>query len=220
MDSSCHCFHGFSCGSGWLATSWAAITGDTKAAVDWDLYGNKGNLDNNNGDLSAGNSSAFQHLAGGNFNSKQYVCLDASRAGDDVVLLKNGLRICGTGAALANAPLVQDKAYFEFRIQTAGDWGIGLAAEQCDPNRIPLGGDIFSCVLRSDLSIWNSGSIVCRPAANAALEEGDVVGVSYDHCDLRFYIKDGNCGGRSGEEIASFSGLKGTFFPAVYVANG
>jgi hypothetical protein len=40
--------------------------------------------------------------------------------GNDVVIVKNGRRICGTGGALSNAPIVQDKAYFEVKIQSAG----------------------------------------------------------------------------------------------------
>ena len=40
--------------------------------------------------------------------------------GGDCVIVKSGRRICGTGAALANAPLVQDKSYFEIKIQCGG----------------------------------------------------------------------------------------------------
>lgn len=36
------------------------------------------------------------------------------------MIVKSGKRICGTGAALANAPLVQDKSYFEMKIQCSG----------------------------------------------------------------------------------------------------
>ena len=36
------------------------------------------------------------------------------------MIVKSGRRICGTGAALANAPLVQDKSYFEIMIQCGG----------------------------------------------------------------------------------------------------
>jgi len=43
-------------------------------------------------------------------------------AGYGVVIVKNGQRICGTGAALANAPIVQNKAYFEAKLQSSGDW--------------------------------------------------------------------------------------------------
>lgn len=42
-------------------------------------------------------------------------------AGQDVVIVKNGQRICGSGAALANAPLVQNKSYFEVKVQQAGE---------------------------------------------------------------------------------------------------
>ena len=40
--------------------------------------------------------------------------------GNDVVVVKNGHRICGTGAALATVPIVQNKAYFEAKVQQAG----------------------------------------------------------------------------------------------------
>ena len=42
-------------------------------------------------------------------------------------------RICGTGGALANAPLMQDKAYWEVKVQTEGVWGLGLAGRQHHP---------------------------------------------------------------------------------------
>ena len=41
-------------------------------------------------------------------------------SGNDVVIVKNGRRICGTGAALANAPIAQNKAYFEVKVQCTG----------------------------------------------------------------------------------------------------
>jgi hypothetical protein len=37
------------------------------------------------------------------------------------VVIKNGKRVCGTGAALANAPIVQNKAYFEMKVQCSGE---------------------------------------------------------------------------------------------------
>jgi len=40
--------------------------------------------------------------------------------GSEVVVVKNGRRICGTGAALANVPIVQNKAYFEVKLQCTG----------------------------------------------------------------------------------------------------
>uniref|UniRef100_A0A673GNU6 SPRY domain containing 7b n=1 Tax=Sinocyclocheilus rhinocerous TaxID=307959 RepID=A0A673GNU6_9TELE len=48
------------------------------------------------------------------------VQLDTHHMGTDVVIVKSGRRICGTGACLANAPLHQNKSYFEFKIQSTG----------------------------------------------------------------------------------------------------
>ena len=41
--------------------------------------------------------------------------------GVDTVIVKSGRRICGTGGALANAPLVQSKSYFEMKVQSGGE---------------------------------------------------------------------------------------------------
>ena len=40
--------------------------------------------------------------------------------GNDVVVVKSGKRICGSGACLGNAPIAQNKAYFEVKIQSTG----------------------------------------------------------------------------------------------------
>lgn len=49
-----------------------------------------------------------------------YVLYTLYIVGVDCVIVKSGRRICGTGAALANAPLVQDKSYYEIKIQCGG----------------------------------------------------------------------------------------------------
>lgn len=41
--------------------------------------------------------------------------------GNDVVIIKRGKRICGKGGAITNYPIVQNKAYFEAKIQQLGD---------------------------------------------------------------------------------------------------
>jgi len=43
-------------------------------------------------------------------------------SGHEVVIVKNGQRICGSGGTLASAPLVQSKAYFEVKIQQSGNY--------------------------------------------------------------------------------------------------
>ena len=54
-------------------------------------------------------SGAGSGAGGGLGNANARVRLDASRAGPDVVLLKHGFRICGSGAALCTQPFTQDK---------------------------------------------------------------------------------------------------------------
>ena len=45
--------------------------------------------------------------------SRPQVKLDALNMGLDAVIVKNGTRVCGTGAVLGTAAIMQDKAYFE-----------------------------------------------------------------------------------------------------------
>eukprot|EP00128_Syssomonas_multiformis_P011575 Colp12_sorted_trinity150504_noHs@9670 len=55
------------------------------------------------------------------------VCLDNTSTGPDVVLVKAGRRLCGTGGVLANAPLVQNKSYFEIKLQSNGNYSFPCA---------------------------------------------------------------------------------------------
>jgi hypothetical protein len=42
------------------------------------------------------------------------------KSGQDVVIVKNGRRLCGTGGAISNVPIIQNKAYFEVKVQAKG----------------------------------------------------------------------------------------------------
>ena len=48
-------------------------------------------------------------------------------AGKDAVLVKNGGRLCGSGAARATAPINQNKAYWEVKVQQNGLWSCGVS---------------------------------------------------------------------------------------------
>jgi len=48
------------------------------------------------------------------------IVLDTASMGHEAVVVKQGLRLCGSGAALGNTPILQDKAYFEVKLQQAG----------------------------------------------------------------------------------------------------
>ncbi|EPY81642.1 hypothetical protein CB1_000724002 [Camelus ferus] len=95
--------------------------------------------------------------------------------GTDVVIVKNGRRICGTGGCLASAPLHQNKSYFEFKIQSTGIWGIGVATQKVNLNQIPLGRDVHSLVMRNDGALYHNNEEKNRLPANSLPQEGDVV---------------------------------------------
>ena len=62
-----------------------------------------------------------------------------------MVIVKSGRRICGTGAALGNAPIVQNKAYFEVKIQSTGNCLLPTARGMMSLNvwsHVPSGGGL------------------------------------------------------------------------------
>ncbi len=101
------------------------------------------------------------------------VNLDTSKSGQDVVIVKNGRRLCGTGGALANVPIIQNKAYFEVKIQANGKFGVGLATNKVNFNKVPLGTDSEAWVLRNDGSIYSNN--VKKFQVSQTIDEGDVI---------------------------------------------
>ncbi|XP_074657677.1 SPRY domain-containing protein 7-like [Tubulanus polymorphus] len=139
------------------------------------------------------------------------VKLDTTSMGNDVVIVKNGRRICGTGAALASAPLVQNKAFFEIKIQSTGVWGVGVATKKCDVQKVPLGTDTESWVLRHTGFIHHGNEQIIK--LSECPQEGDIVGLTYDHIELNFYL--------NGKALhCPVTGIKGTFYPVLYVDEG
>lgn len=140
------------------------------------------------------------------------VVLDTSSMGNDVVIVKKGHRICGTGGAISTSPIVQNKAYFEVKVQQTGIWGIGLSTNNANLNAIPLGIDSQSWVLRNDGNMVHDNKIVYSLTEEA--EEGDVIGVAYDHIELKYFINN---------KLIDFTitGVKGSeIYPVVYVGDG
>ena len=137
-----------------------------------------------------------------------------------MVIVKSGHRICGSGAALATSPIHQDKAYFEVKVQQASPtFGVGLASSLVDLNRVPLGEDSRSWVLRSDGGVYHNGSCLFSLPSDShpGIREGDVIGVAFDHLSLRFLINGVDCGcAVSGVRQVEESGV----FPVLYVDDG
>ncbi|XP_076323939.1 SPRY domain-containing protein 7-like isoform X2 [Tachypleus tridentatus] len=136
------------------------------------------------------------------------IMLDTKRMGQDVVLVKNGHRICGSGGALANYPIVQNKAYFEVKLQQSGMWGVGLATDVADLSHVPLGQDSQTWVLTSEGTITHKGEVLHKHVEIP--QEGDVLGITYDHVEMNFYI--------NGNSVHSpITGIKGKVYPVLYV---
>lgn len=101
-----------------------------------------------------------------------YLSLILLKLGQEVVIVKNGLRACGSGGALGSAPLVQDKAYFEVKVQQSGIWSAGLASRAAKLDGAG-GEDAGSWVLSHDGVFRNGGHIIGQ--AHITPQEGDVI---------------------------------------------
>ena len=131
------------------------------------------------------------------------VILDTSTMGQEAVVVKNGLRLCGTGSARGSAPILQDKAYWEVKVQQGGRWSAGIATPAADLTK-DLGLDHCRLFITLDLELghsyiikfsWNLNCIVCFFNSWAVTSEGVV---------------------RSrGQQEYRVSGLEVTFLPAV-----
>ncbi|XP_050673248.1 SPRY domain-containing protein 7 [Leptidea sinapis] len=93
--------------------------------------------------------------------------LDTVHMGHEVVIVKGGQRACGSGCVLGNAPLVQNKAYFEVKLQQGGVWAVGLATRQADMNSVHGGVDKESWCLNSDGTVRHNNEELyhLKPAA-------------------------------------------------------
>ncbi|KNC86181.1 hypothetical protein SARC_01659 [Sphaeroforma arctica JP610] len=140
------------------------------------------------------------------------VLIDENYKGPNVVV-DGGLCVRGRGAALANGPLVQDQSYWEVKVKSGGSWGLGVSLRTEDLKSVPLGQGNQSWVFRNDGEIYHCGEAYTQYADKIAVKEGDVIGCSYDHVDLHFYI--------NGKQLeCSVMTVRGKVYPSVYVDNG
>lgn len=71
-----------------------------------------------------------------------------------MVIIKGGQRVCGSGCALGNAPLVQNKSYFEVKLQQGGVWAVGVATRETDLNRVH--GNLFTSLILLSAVFFNA----------------------------------------------------------------
>lgn len=151
--------------------------------------------------------------------------------GQEVVILKNGKRVCGSGGAVLNQALLQSKSYFEVKIQQSGHWSLGLCTLNTDLNKTRGGLDKFSWCLNAENYVMNDGKVTydlnemysangnsvsnddteqllplnkkseilnVLPSSpslsqrSALPQEGDIIGLTYDHIELNFYLNGKN----------------------------
>ncbi|KAI3383510.1 hypothetical protein SNEBB_002562 [Seison nebaliae] len=139
------------------------------------------------------------------------ILLDPAKAGPDVVLVKSGKRICGNGAVLCNVPVVQNKCYFEVKIQSNGIWGIGFASPFVDVKETEFGNDPFSCVLKENGCIYYKNEEISSIKEDIC--EGDTFGITFDHEEIRFY--------KNGEStsLVAYNTIRGRVHPIFYVGD-
>lgn len=65
------------------------------------------------------------------------------------------------------------KGYVKLYFFLLGAWGVGLATKRCDLNKIPLGNNSESWVLRSDGTVAHNGTV--RHRLREIPEEGDMI---------------------------------------------
>lgn len=153
--------------------------------------------------------------------------------GQEIVILKNGKRVCGSGGAVLNQALLQSKSYFEVKIQQSGHWSVGLCTLNTDLNKTRGGLDKFSWCLNAENYVMNDGGVLydlneiySSNEANESVndedtekllpiknkneivnllpsssnssqrsslpQEGDIIGITYDHIELNFYLNGKN----------------------------
>lgn len=107
------------------------------------------------------------------YNFKQKCSIFLQFAGQEVVVVKNCGRVCGRGAVLGNAPLVQSKSYFEVKVQQEGIWGVGIATRSTNLDATIGGMDAESWALNSDGVIRHNKEELHK-VQNLA-QEGDII---------------------------------------------
>lgn len=128
-----------------------------------------------------------------------FIELSDTQKGPNVVV--TGANISGAGSVLGDAPVLQDKGYFECRVGSAGHFSIGVATK----------GVSLDGLLKDGMPAW----MLTHEHENAPAP-GDVVGVAIDQADypvqLYFY-----CNARL---IHQMSGIRGEVLPAFSVGDG
>jgi len=163
----------------WCCSRTAKLFFDSMLGGDDFTSGDSDGVSNNRNNGPSGSSSSSNSS---NRVKRPDISLDSGYSGREVLLVKNGLRICGCGGALGCAPLVQTKSYFEVKIQQDGIWAVGVSTRNSILDTGPFGEDTESWVLQNSGKLFHNGQNI--GSLEALLVEGDII----VRIVLRFFI--------------------------------
>ena len=95
------------------------------------------------------------------------------------------------------------------KVQQSGVWACGLCSATADLNKGL--GDVNSWVLTSEGTVKTRNQEEYQ--VKQQIQEGDVLGFTYDHVELNFFLNGTNLN-------CPVLGIKGTVYPVVYVNDG
>lgn len=175
------------------------------------------NQNNLNNSTSAGNDSP----------KKSPIFISAKMSAPSIKMTEQDLKVEGTGLALANLPIEQDAAYWEWHVETSSS-----STDSDDDDDVDF--DAFSSLkfgvaTRKNREFYNAlqsnqdgddtelddGTALMKPIVG--LEDGDVIGVAVQQSDLpmvQFLLN-----GEPQHEIA-INRFRGTVYPSVSVVEG
>lgn len=97
-----------------------------------------------------------------------------------------------------------------------GTFGIGLSNKEINLNCVPLSNqpqlEANYCVFTNNAEVEQDGKKIFK-MDNIKLELNDVIGVAYDHVELKFFLNN-----KQLDKV--FQGLKGELYPVLYVSDG
>lgn len=127
------------------------------------------------------------------------VGLSATLKADSVTV--DGLKITGEGSVFGDAPVLQDKGYFEVTLVAGGSFAVGVATKDT-----PLKGVLSNDKVSTAWTLTNS----------TAVSAGDVIGCAIDQADypVQVYFYKGT------QLLQQLSGIRGEVLPVFSVGNG
>mmetsp|Transcript_23355 Transcript_23355/g.32658 ORF Transcript_23355/g.32658 Transcript_23355/m.32658 type:complete len:193 (-) Transcript_23355:283-861(-) len=114
--------------------------------------------------------------------------------------------VTGHGTALVNVPVIQNRAYWEFKIIETGNFCVGV----CEPSKASLDGQ-----LSDRKRTW----AISSKATKRDLKKGDTIGLAYDLSDIRPVLKM-YLNGKVAKILKCNGEMHGDVYPCVSVAGG